>query len=112
MAATSVSEAPREAAMVSSIGATTKRSKLLKKAANCSSRGPPDDSVGTGAFVLSDSTIRETPLLPHLTRTARKVAPADPIAASAPHYPSCKPQHEGGDDGYHGRQGVEAGRDR
>ena len=98
--------------MVRSIGPTTKRSKLLKKAASYSSRGPPEDSAGTGAIVLSVSIFWSTPSLSPLTRTTRKVAPANPIAASVPNHSSCKPRREGDDDGYHGRQGVEAGHER
>jgi hypothetical protein len=79
--------------MVKSIGAMAKRSKLLKNAASCRSRGPPEDSLGARTIALPVSLIRQPPfisrvdvmphgqapdsfsnqaILPHLTRTPRQ----------------------------------------
>ena len=123
MAATSVSDAPKEAAMVMSIGATTKRSKLLMKAASYRSRGPREDSLDARTFALPASLIRQTPftsrerapapfsfqaIRPHLTHKRRNEVPmSDPDQVSALNRPSCKPHNDGGHDGYCGRQGVE-----
>ena len=46
--------------MVRSIGATAKRSKLLKNAASWRSRSPPEDSLGARTIVLLASLIRQS----------------------------------------------------
>ena len=69
-----------------------KRSKLLKNAASCKRRGPPEDSLGARTIAVPVSLIRQPPfisreevvphgqaptsssneaILPHLTRTPR-----------------------------------------
>ena len=79
--------------MVTSIGAMAKRSKLLKNAASCRSRGPPEDSLGARTIALLVSLIRQSSnyirvdvhpqgqapasfsnlaILAHLTRTPRQ----------------------------------------
>ena len=84
--------------MVTSIGATTKRSKLLKKAANCRSRGPPEDSLGARTIAIRVSCLASG-LPPHSrTRPYFRILPAhqdkeapmgDPNTASVPNRPSC-----------------------
>ena len=79
--------------MLKSIGAMVKRSKLLKNAASCRSRCPPEDSLGARTIAVPVSLIRKPPfmsrvdvvphgqapasfssqaILPHLTRTPRQ----------------------------------------
>jgi hypothetical protein len=76
--------------MVMSMGATTKRSKLLKKAASCRSCGPPEASLDARTMALPVSLIRQPPFM---VRVERNVSPAGSSLILVPGHTSASYPH-------------------